>query len=308
MPKPSLFQELKRRNVIKAAISYIVISFALLEAADIVFPIFNISDVVLRWLFIILVVCFPGWVFFSWVYERTHTGFKKTEEVAHGASLSANTGRRLNAFIIGGLAIAIVLLVAERVLNLTEGMIDVSDDKSIAVLAFSDMSPNQDQEYFSDGISEELLNLLAKIPELRVISRTSSFSYKDKNMTLEKIGEELKVTHILEGSVRKSGDNLRITTQLIEVTGGHHLWSETYNLEMEDILKIQDEIAEAVIRQLKITLLGEIPKTQNDHDVSGGVNLSDCRITVDVKCWVEGKTNGGFICTPCMKKAVDILI
>jgi TolB-like protein/Flp pilus assembly protein TadD len=135
-------------------------------------------------------------------------------------------------------------------------------EKSIAVLAFTDLSPENDQEYFSDGISEELLNLLAKIPKLRVISRTSSFSYKGKNLSVEKIGEELNVNHILEGSVRKSGNELRITTKLIEVADGSELWSETYKRNMEDIFKVQDDIAAVVTQQLKITLLGEITKSK----------------------------------------------
>jgi len=134
-------------------------------------------------------------------------------------------------------------------------------DKSIAVLAFKDFSPEQDQEYFSDGLSEELINLLVKIPELRVISRTSSFSYKEKNKTTRQIGNELKVTHLLEGSVRKSGDHLRITAQLIQVSDSSHLWSETYDHIMDDIFKTQDEIAQAVTNQLQIKLYGESLKT-----------------------------------------------
>lgn len=134
-------------------------------------------------------------------------------------------------------------------------------DKSIAVLAFSDLSPERDQEYFSDGLSEELINLLAKIPDLRVISRTSSFSFKDKNTSTQEIGSRLNVTHILEGSVRKSGDRLRITTQLIKVSDESHLWSGTFDETMGDVFRIQDDIAQAVIKQLKVTLLGAADKS-----------------------------------------------
>jgi serine/threonine protein kinase len=162
--------------------------------------------------------------------------------------------------IAGIVIISVITIYAVFMFN-TSNSNSVTIEKSIAVLAFKDMSPDHDQEYFADGISDELLNLLAKIPELRVISRTSSFSYKGKNVTLEKIGEELDVTHILEGSVRKSGNTLRITTQLIKVADGSHLWSETYDRDMEDVFKIQDDIANAVIIQLKISLLGDIAKS-----------------------------------------------
>ncbi len=139
--------------------------------------------------------------------------------------------------------------------NLDEVNFSDTQEKSIAVLAFKDMSPESNQEYFSDGISEELLNLFTKIPNLRVASRTSSFSFKNQNITIEEIGKKLNVGFVLEGSVRKSGDKLRITVQLIQVKNGAHVWSETYNHNFIDIFKIQDEIAFAVSEQLKITLL-----------------------------------------------------
>jgi TolB-like protein/lipoprotein NlpI len=176
-------------------------------------------------------------------------------------SISQQTGKHLKNIIITSLSIAVILLLVNQFLITPNKNIDNSVRRSIAVLAFKDMSPEQDQEYFSDGISEELLNLLAKIPQLRVISRTSAFSYKGKNETLETIGRELDVTHILEGSVRKSENKLRITAQLIQVDDGSHMWSETYDRNMEDIFKIQDEIAAIVIEQLKIKLLNELPNT-----------------------------------------------
>ena len=128
-------------------------------------------------------------------------------------------------------------------------------DKSIAVLPFVDMSAGKDQEYFSDGLSEELLNLLSKIPELKVIGRTSSFSFKGKNEDLRIIGEKLGVAHILEGSVQKEGNKIRVTAQLIRTADGFHLWSEKYDRDLEGIFKLQDEIAGAVVKQLKLKLL-----------------------------------------------------
>ena len=156
-------------------------------------------------------------------------------------------------------------------------------DKSIAVLAFSDLSPEQDQEYFSDGLSEELINLLTKISELRVISRTSSFSFKSKNTSTEEIGNQLNVTHILEGSVRKAGDRLRITTQLIKVSDESHLWSETFDETMGDVFRIQDDIAQAVIKQLKTTLLGA-------EDTSTDVNSDAYTLFLKAKYFYHDNT------------------
>lgn len=135
------------------------------------------------------------------------------------------------------------------------------DRKSIAVLAFSDLSPERDQEYFSDGLSEELINLLAKVPELRVISRTSAFSFKGKDTTAEEIGRLLNVTHLLEGSVRKAGNQLRITAQLVQVSDESHLWSETFDRQMKNVFEIQDDIAHAVLDQLKLNLFNESVKS-----------------------------------------------
>ncbi|MDX1459669.1 MAG: hypothetical protein R3348_01265, partial [Xanthomonadales bacterium] len=134
--------------------------------------------------------------------------------------------------------------------------------ESIAVLPFVNMSADPDQEYFSDGISEELLNLLAAVPDLKVISRTSAFFYKNKEVKLSQVAEELNVAHILEGSVRKAGNQVRVTAQLIEAKSDTHLWSETYDRTLDDIFAIQDEIAAAVVEQLKITLLGDVPQTR----------------------------------------------
>ncbi len=249
---PSIIQQIKERKIPQTLVIYLGGGWVLIEALNFFVEKYGWNEKIFDLFIIIAIFGLPTILIHAWF---------------HGKSESRNIQKReilLHAIII--------LLASAFIVNILFKPYEIeakSDnqnvnplEKSIAVLAFTDMSPNQDQEYFSDGISEELLNLLAKIPELRVISRTSSFSYKDKNMALEKIGEELNVTHILEGSVRKSGDKLRITTQLIVVTDGSNLWSETYNFDLKDIFEIQDEIAEAVIRQLKVTLLGDIPKTK----------------------------------------------
>lgn len=256
--------ELKRRNVFKASVAYIIIAWIIIQVASIALPTFDAPPFVLKTILFLMVIGFPLILVFAWAFELTPDGFKKTKEVKLKESITPQTSSRINKVIIALLSLAVILLLFNQFWIIPNNNTDSinKDGKSIAVLAFTDMSPEQDQEYFSDGISEELLNLLAKIPELRVISRTSSFSYKGKNETLETIGKELNVSHILEGSVRKSGNKLRITAQLIKVADGSHLWSETYDRNMEDIFKIQDEIAEVVIKQLKIKLLGDIKKTK----------------------------------------------
>lgn len=260
-----IIQELQRRNVIKSALAYLVFAWIITQVASIILPTFGAPVYLVRTIIFILVIGFPFWLIFAWVYEITPDGIKKTVAVVPEESITPQTSNRLNKIIIGALAIAILLLIfnifnqnqvaastpMDNVLTETP-----EQEKSIAVLAFADMSANKDQEYFSDGISEEILNLLAKLPNLKVISRTSSFSYKNKEQNIKKIGEELQVSHVLEGSVRKAGNTFRITTQLIDIKSGAHIWSETYDRNIEDIFKIQDEIAAKVIQRLKVTLLG----------------------------------------------------
>ena len=267
------FEELKRRNVFKAALAYIVVAWIIIQVASIVFPAFKASPEILRSIIIILVIGFPAWLVFAWVYEMTPDGLKKTKAVDRKKSITSETGSRFNKLILGALGVAIILLAANLYSSftraepseagnikslVTENPADKSkEEKSVAVLAFADMSPQKDQEYFSDGISEEILNYLAKISELTVISRTSSFSFKGKNTDIREIGEKLNANYVLEGSVRKADSTLRITAQLIHVEDGAHLWSETYDREMNDIFKIQDDIAQAVTKNLEASLLGE---------------------------------------------------
>jgi len=252
-------KELNRRNVIKAALSYIVFSWVLIQAASILYPSIGWGQDAISNTLIVLIIGFPVWLVFAFVFEWTPSGFKKTVDVQEEQSVAKETSKRLNGVIIAGLSLAVILLITDRIFKFTE---PDKLDKSIAVLAFTDMSPEKNQEYFSDGISEEILNLLAKIPDLKVISRTSSFSYKGKEYDIKKIGEELQVAYVLEGSIRKSRNTFRITTQLINVADGAHLWSETYDREMADIFKIQDEIARKVTEQLKGIILGEEIKSK----------------------------------------------
>ncbi len=257
-------KELKRRHVIKAAISYVVFSWVLIQAASILYPAIGWGQGAIRITLVVLIIGFPMWVVFAYIFDWTPSGFKKTPENTAEDTAYINTGRRMNANIIFGLSLAVLLLIADRVFDITRVFENNEIDKSIAVLAFADMSPSKDHEYFSDGISEEILNLLAKVRDLKVISRTSSFAYKGKEENIKQIAGELHVGHILEGSVRKSGNTFRITAQLINAKDGTHVWSETYDREMSDIFKIQDEIAGKVTQQLETTLLDKVASTVAD--------------------------------------------
>jgi len=254
------FNELKRRNVIRSAIAYLVVAWLIAQVLSIVLPAFGAPNYIMKWSLVILAIGFPVWLIFAWVYEFTPEGLKKTIDVEPDASISRKTGMRLNRIIISVLTLAIIVLLVDRFTRDSAQVMDFGDN-SIAVMAFTDMSPKKDHEYFSDGISEELLNLLAKIPELKVISRTSSFSYKGKNTNATEIGKELNVSHILDGSIRKAGNTVRVTTQLINTNDGTQEWSHTYDRNLDSIFKIQDEIAVEVSKELKISLLGEPKKS-----------------------------------------------
>ncbi|MCH8203341.1 MAG: tetratricopeptide repeat protein [Proteobacteria bacterium] len=256
-----LFEELKRRNVVRVGIAYVIGGGLMIEVMDTIAPRLGMPDWVPTFIIIAVLIGLPIALFFSWSYELTAQGLKKTHEVDADASISHSSGRKLDFAIIGMLVLALGYFVwgkfgAEPALKTGQVTAEAKGDglHSIAVLAFVNMSSDPDQEYFSDGISEELLNLLARIPELRVVSRTSAFSFKGKNIDIPTIAAQLNVAHILEGSVRKSGNRVRITAQLIDVKTDSHLWSETYDRELTDIFVLQEEIATAIARALAVEL------------------------------------------------------
>ena len=260
--KPSLFAELRRRNVFRAGAFYVAATWALAQGISQLGPAFGMPDWGTRWFVIACAIGFPFWIAFAWFFEFTPEGIKRERDVEPGESITPHTGRKLDFAIIGVLAIAVVLLVTDRFV-LHHGVNAQADiavsAQSIAVLPFVDMSQSKDQEYFSDGISEELLNLLAKIQTLHVAARTSSFSFKGKDVPIPEIANTLHVANVLEGSIRKAGDQIRITAQLIRAADGYHVWSETWDRKLDDIFKIQDEIAGKVVEELKVTLLGAAP-------------------------------------------------
>jgi TolB-like protein/tetratricopeptide (TPR) repeat protein len=278
--KRSLFAELKRRNVFKAGVAYLALGWVVTQITSTVAPALHLPDWVVSLVLWIGVIGFPFVIMFSWVYEITPEGLKRESEVDRSASITHVTGRRLDYIIIGLLVLAIGFSAFDRYGPRRSGTGTSSEmaapaavsagssaapaatpgapaiaDNSIAVLPFVNMSSDKEQDYFSDGLSEELLNLLAQVPQLRVIARTSSFAFKGKEIGVAEIAKALNVANVLEGSVRKSGDTLRVTAQLIRAADSSHLWSETYDRQLTDVFKVQDEIAGAVVAQLKVKLL-----------------------------------------------------
>ena len=254
--KPSLYAELKRRNVIRAGLLYIGVIWALSQGLAQVLPVFDVPNQVVRWLIVAGIVGFPFWLAFAWFFELTPEGLKLERDVAPDASVTPQTGRKLDFLIIGVLALAVVLLLTERFVHRGGA---AASDKSIAVLPFVNLSSDKEQEYFSDGIAEDLLNLLARVQTLQVAARTSSFSFKGKNVAIPEIASALHVANVLEGSVRKSGDEVRISAQLVRASDGYEIWSQSWDRKLDDVFAIQDEIAAAVVGQLRVKLLGEVP-------------------------------------------------
>jgi TolB-like protein/Flp pilus assembly protein TadD len=254
------FAELKRRNVIRAAILYLGAVWALAQGIAQLGPSVGAPGWTTRWFLVAAAIGFPFWIAFAWFYEFTPEGLKRESEI-EASSVTRHTGRKLDFTIIGVLTVAVVLLLTDRFVlrHVDETTVAPITENSIAVLPFVNMSEDRANEYFSDGISEELLNLLTKVSQLQVAARTSSFSFKGRQVEIPEIGRQLHVANVLEGSVRKSGDRVRITAQLIRAGEGFHLWSETYDRKLDDIFKIQDEIAAEVVKQLKVRLLGAAP-------------------------------------------------
>lgn len=256
------FQELRRRNVYKVATVYAITAWLVAQIIKLAADSFNAPAWVMQMVIVLLIAGFPIALILAWAFEMTPEGLKRTKNVEREEPVvpSSPSRSRLNFWIIGLLVTALLFLGIERIF-LAESSFWGNDPKaqnaSIAVLPFADFSAEGDQEYFADGISEELLNSLAQINGLHVAGRTSSFQFKNENHDLKEIGEKLGVDHILEGSVRKAGDQLRITAQLIKIDDGFHVWSQTYDrpYSTEDIFDIQDEISRAVLEELKIRLL-----------------------------------------------------
>jgi TolB-like protein len=259
-----LFYELKRRNVIKIGAAYLIAAWVLLQITDVLVPILLLPVWVPRLVFLLLAIGFIPALIFAWAYELTPEGIKPEKDVDPDESITDKTGRRLNFLIFGALALAIAFLLFDKY-GRGEPSAGETLPPTIAVMPFDAMSSNTDDEHFADGLTEELLNSLAKISELQVVGRTSSFYYKDKPQDLREIGAALDVAHVLEGSVRRDGNTLRITAQLVRTDNGFHLWTETYDRSADQIFAIQEEISEEVANQLHVRILGQEQAALQDH-------------------------------------------
>ena len=267
-----LFNELKRRNVFRVAVAYLVVAWLVLQVSQLVLEAIDAPIWVIQVFLLIFAIGLPLALLFSWAYELTPEGIKREKEVDRAKSVTPQTGKKLDQITIGIVIALLVFIAADRYFfsqqivrspdpEITQTTIE---DKSVAVLAFEDLSQEGDQAYFAYGLSEELLNVLSQVPDLKVAGRTSSFAFKGKDIDLREIGEILNVAHILEGSVRKSGNRIRVTAQLINATDGFHLYSESFDRDLTDIFEVQDEIAGKISAALQSELIG----TASVHEVT----------------------------------------
>ena len=282
----SFFQELKRRNVFRMAIAYLVVAWVLLQAVDFALQVIDAPGWILQVFVLAAAVGLPVVLIFSWIFEMTPEGIKRERDIDRTQSTTPQTGRKLDRLIIGALALAVVLLLADRFVNspveqgsdaLSENTSQSSSEEgakgsdpisepisqplspephalSVAVLPFTAMSSGTDDGYFADGLTEEILNSLAQLPELLVTARTSSFSFKGQDLPVQEIARQLGVRHIVEGSVRRSGERLRVTAQLIRAADGFHLWSENYDSTEQDTIAVQEDIAAEIALALDVVL------------------------------------------------------
>src|SRR4051794_26118345 len=263
MNERNFFAELKRRNVYKVAVAYAVVGWLLVQVATQVFPFFEIPNWAVRLIVLAIVIGFPIALVIAWAFELTPEGLKRTEAVDLTAQQSPKSHAWIYIVVIGvGISLALFFLgrysaqTPRQTASAARTEAATVSQKSIAVLPFVNMSADKNDEYLSDGMTEELINVLSKVPGLRVPGRSSSFAFKGNNEEdiFRKVGEKLHVNAVLEGSVRKAGDKLRITAQLINVADGFHLWSETYDRDMKGILAGQSDVARRVGDGLQVQL------------------------------------------------------
>jgi TolB-like protein len=249
-----LFEELKRRNVFRVAIAYIAVAWLILQVADIVFDNITAPAWLMQALMFFLVIGFPLAILFAWAYEMTPEGIKKEKDVDRSQSITAQTGQKLNRTIIIVLLAAVGFLLVDKFMLRGTAPDMTATDSSVAVLPFVAMSRGPDDEYFADGLTEEILNSLARIPEILVTARTSSFHFKGQDIPIPEIAEKLGVANVVEGSVRRDGSRLRVTAQLIRASDGFHLWSKNYDRDTVDTFGVQTDIAEEISAALGVVL------------------------------------------------------
>lgn len=291
------FGELQRRNVFRVALLYIVAAWVIVQVAETVLPMFDVPDAALRAVVVILALGFPLALVFAWVFELTPEGLRLEKDVEVSPETKQQTVRKLDLATLTVALLAIGLLVVDRLVPErapapeTETVGSPGDRTpeepaarpgatTIAVLPFANLSAEDDNAYFADGLSEEILNWLSRVPGLQVAGRTSSFYFKDQDADLATIGERLGVVHVLDGSVRRSGDRLRITAQLIEVDGGFQLWSDAWDRELDDIFAIQEEIARSIADALSLELGTEIRGSTATDNVPAYERLLEARTLI----------------------------
>ncbi|HET7557967.1 MAG TPA: hypothetical protein VFK08_07810, partial [Rhodanobacteraceae bacterium] len=261
MEARDLLAELRRRNVLRAGLLYAGAVWASAQGISQLSPAVGLPGWSTRWFLIAACIGFPFWIAFAWLYELTPQGLKRESEIAADATIARGSTRKLDRAIIGVLALAVVLLLANTFVwrkgaGLSGDSAPTIPAKSIAVLPFEDLSPGHDHGYFSAGLAEELLNALAKVQDLKVAGRASSFYYGNRNADLRTIGKALDVANVLEGSVRTQNDAVRISVQLIRTHDGFEVWSQSYDGDMRNIFDLQERIARAITDHLKVVLTG----------------------------------------------------
>jgi adenylate cyclase len=311
----NFFDELKRRNVIRAAGLYLVGAWLLTQVASTVLPMFGAPDWLPRSIVVLLAIGFIPALIFSWVFELTPQGLKRDEDVPPEQSIAPKTGRRMDRMIIVVLLLAVGYFAVDKfVLNprreRSPAKLPSSEsnaapnEKSVAVLAFANLSDDKGSEYFSDGISEELLTVLQKIPGLHVAARTSAFSFKGKNPTAQEIGQKLGVAHLVEGSVRKAGDVVRIAARLTQANTGEEQWSENYTRNLKDVFAVQTELAQTIVEQLRGQLTIGAANSTTKAEIQAEVRAAEKGGTKNVEAH-ESYLQGRFFINRHSEKETD---
>src|SRR5436309_3923790 len=260
MNPKKFFAELKRRNVYKVAIAYGVVAWLLMQVASQIFPFFEIPNWAVRLVVLLLVIGFPVAMIMAWAFELTPEGIKRTEDVDLSPTLTRKSGRKLDFFIIAVLLLVIGILVFQRLRPNVSPAVSLSLEKSIAVLPFDNLSRDPDNAYFADGIQDEILTKLAGIGDLKVISRSSTAKYKSKPEDLKTLARELGVANVLEGSVQRAGDKVRVNVQLLDARVDTHRWAKSYDRDLKDVFAVESEVAQ----EIADTLRAKLSSSQSD--------------------------------------------
>ncbi|MFC1720344.1 FlgO family outer membrane protein [Pseudomonadota bacterium] len=307
----SIIQELKRRNVFRVAVAYLSGAWLLIEITQTLFPVYGLSDGSIRLVVTLLAIGFPLVLVFSWVYELTPEGFRLEKDIDRSAEPTDRTGKKLDRIIILLLALALGYFAFDKFVLEPQRVVEIAEtaartgaeqalelqkeralpDKSIAVLPFTNMSPDTEDEYFSDGLTEELIGELAKVNGLHVTARTSAFAFKGTNRDIRDIGEQLNVRTVLEGSVRREQNRIRVTAQLISVEDGFHLWSESYDYELNSVLALQETISRAIIGALEIHLT---PQDDQQAGEDTSINPEAYELYLKGRYYWARMSTGGF--------------